>query len=668
MSDHQEHQHGHSDGDHHDHHKHMIEDFRKRFWISLILTVPVLLLSPMLRNFFNIPETWQFRGDIWVLFGISTLIFFYGGYPFLKGMIQEIRQRSPGMMTLIALAISVSWFYSSAVVFGFDGKTFFWELASLIDIMLVGHWIEMKSVMGASRALEELAKMMPSTALRINDDGREEEIPASELVAGDQIRVKPGEKIPADSLIVKGSSSLNEALLTGESRQVEKSSGDKIIGGSINGEGALIAKVEKTGKDSYLSQIIQLVKDAQQSKSRAQNLADRAAFWLTIIAISSGALTLIVWLTVVGRDFAFSMERAVSVMIITCPHALGLAVPLVVAVSTSLAAKNGLLIRNRAAFEKARSTSAIIFDKTGTLTKGEFAVSKTVVLDDQISESELITLAASVENNSEHPIAAAITALADEILPVENFRAIVGKGAEGTVDGKSVKIVSPGYLKEHNLLPGQNVFADIETDGKTIVYALLEGQVKGAFVLGDVIRDESFPAIKALKSMGIKCIMLTGDNQSVANDVANELALDEVFSEVLPDGKASKVKEIQSQYGITLMVGDGVNDAPALATADVGVAIGAGTDVAAETADIILVRSNPRDILTIIRLAKSTYSKMIQNLFWATGYNAIAIPLAAGVLFSAGILLSPAVSAILMSISTIVVAFNARLLKVQGEH
>lgn len=662
---HTNHEHRKHDGhNHHDHHARMVQDFRKRFWIALGLTVPVLLLSPMIQHLLGLGDALRFSGDIIVSFLLSSIVFFYGGWPFLKGMLDEIKKKTPGMMTLIALAVTVAYVYSSAVVFGLGGKIFFWELATLIDIMLLGHWIEMKSVMGASRALEALAELMPSDAHIILPDGSTKDIPLSELKAGDRVLVKPGEKIPADGVIMEGISSVNEAMLTGESKPVHKKQEDKVIGGSINGDGSLLITVEKTGKDSFLSQVIDLVRQAQESKSKTQDLANRAAFWLTLIAIGAGALTLFVWLTIMHQDFAFALERTVTVMVITCPHALGLAVPLVVAVSTAISAKNGLLIRNRGAFEQARNLQAIIFDKTGTLTLGKFGITDTIVFDNNLSADELIDLAAAVEAHSEHPIAKGIVDSKKQALSVSDFKAIPGTGAQGTVNGQKIMVVSPGYLRENNINMNDERIAQLSAQGKTVVFALTNGTLKGAIALADVIRPESREAIQRFKEMGIHTMMLTGDNKLVAKWVADELGLDEHIAEVLPHEKADKVKEIQARGLIVAMTGDGVNDAPALAQADVGIAIGAGTDVAVETADIILVRSNPLDVSAVIGLAKATYRKMVQNLAWATGYNAFAIPLAAGVLYSYGVILSPAVGAVLMSLSTVIVAINARFLKI----
>jgi P-type Cu2+ transporter len=647
-----------------DHHAHMVADFRRRFWISVVITAPILVMSPLIQAFLGFKGTLGFPGDTYLLWALSSAVFFYGGRPFLKGLFDELVDKQPGMMTLITVAIATAYIYSSSVAFGLNGKVFFWELATLIDIMLLGHWIEMKSVMGASRALEELAKLMPSDAHKLMPDGTTEDVPIEDLEPGDKVLVKPGEKIPVDGEIVEGETSVNEAMLTGESKPVDKEVGSKIMGGSINGERSVTAEVQKTGKDSFLSQMIDLVEQAQHSKSKSQDLANRAALWLTISALSCGAVTLIIWLVFINRDFAFSLERAVTVMVITCPHALGLAVPLVVAVSTALCAQNGLLIRNRASFERGRNIQAIIFDKTGTLTKGEFGVTEVVTFSRDIDEKKLLRYAASVEAHSEHPIAQGIADSIEETSRVTEFSAIPGKGAQGKVDGKEIKVVSPGFLKENEIGMTDNRIEKFNSQGKTVVFVMVDDELKGAIALADIIRDESKEAIARLKKMGIQCMMLTGDTKLVAKWVSEEIGLDEYFAEVLPKDKAEIVKEVQSRGIIVAMTGDGVNDAPALAQADVGIAIGAGTDVAVEAADIILVRSNPLDTVFILDLARATYRKMIQNLVWATGYNAFAIPLAAGVLSAYGILLSPAMGAVLMSLSTMIVAVNARFLRI----
>lgn len=652
----------------HHSHVHMVEDFKKRFWISLALTIPVLLLSPAINQFLPIKQALNFKGNEYVLFGLSSIIFFYGGWPFLKGLFNELLNRTPGMMTLIAIAISVAYFYSSLVVFGFSGSVFFWELATLIDIMLLGHWIEMKSVLGAGEALEKLARLMPAVAHKVSAEGSITEVPLSELKVGDQVLVKPGEKIPADGKVIRGETSVNESMLTGESKPVLKKINDAVIGGSINGEGSITVEVEKTGKDSFLSQVIKLVQDAQESKSKTQDIANRAANWLTLIALAGGGVTLLIWTQLTTEPFSFALERTITVMVITCPHALGLAVPLVVAVSTAIAASHGLLIRNRAAFETARNIDAIIFDKTGTLTEGKFGVTDILSFDPMISDEQLIDYAAAVEIHSEHPIAKGIVASRKNQLEVSDFKAIPGKGAEGRIGTQKIRVVSPGYLREQNIkinVPYQEKIAAFSSEEKTVIFVMIDDDLKGAIALADIIRPESRDAVKQLQSMGIRCMMLTGDNKTVAKWVSDYIGLDEYFAEVLPQDKVAKIKEVQKRGYIVAMTGDGVNDAPALAQANVGIAIGAGTDVAIETADIILVKSNPLDVVAIIKLARATTSKIIQNLLWATGYNAIAIPLAAGVLFKYGILLSPAFGAVLMSLSTIIVAINAQLLRIK---
>jgi P-type Cu2+ transporter len=650
---------------HHDHHAHMAADFRKRFWISLALTLPILALSPLLQKLVGLREAIRFSGDVYVLFAFASAVFWYGGWPFLKGLFKELKSRQPGMMTLVAVAITTAYLYSSAVVFGLAGKMFFWELATLVDIMLLGHWIEMKSVMGASKALEELAKLMPSDAHKLMPDGSVKDVPLSELAVNDKVLIKPGEKIPADGIIVEGESSVNEAMLTGESTPVIKKTAGKVIGGSINGEGSLTVEVKSTGKDSFLSQVIDLVKQAQESKSKTQDLANKAAMWLTIVALSCGAITFLVWLVLMSKELAFAIERCVTVMVITCPHALGLAVPLVAAVSTALAAGAGLLIRDRNAFERARNVKAVIFDKTGTLTEGRFGVTDTLLLSQDVDEETLRKYAASVDANSEHPIAKAIAASSDKKLRVDNFKSIPGKGAEGRVDGRDVKVISPGFLLEQKIGMTDERVGPLQAQGKTVVFVLVDGKLKGALALADIVRPEAKQAIDALKALNIRCLMLTGDNKATAKWVSDQVGLDEYFAEVLPQDKAAKVKEVQSRGVMAAMTGDGVNDAPALAQADLGIAIGAGSDVAAETADVILVRSNPLDVVAIVKLSRATHRKMIQNLFLATGYNAFAIPLAAGALYAWGVLLSPALGAVLMSASTVIVAINARLLKLK---
>ncbi len=652
-------------GGHHDHHAMMIADYRRRFWVSLILTLPILALSPMIERFLGLAGRIAFAGDSYVLFALSSVVFFYGGWPFIKGIVEELKSRAPAMMTLIALAITTAYAYSTAVVFGVKGSVFFWELATLIDVMLLGHWLEMRSIRAASSALEELAKLMPSEAHKIMADGNAMDVPLDELAAGDKVLIKPGEKIPADGVIVEGETSVNEAMLTGESVPVPKQIGGRVIGGSINGEGSITVEIRKTGADSYLAQVTELVRAAQESKSRTQSLADRAALVLTIVALAAGGITLSVWLGPMGQTFNFALARMVTVMVIACPHALGLAIPLVVAVSTSLSARHGLLIRDRDGFEQARNIQAILFDKTGTLTQGKFGVTDIITLNGRIGREELLKYAASLETRSEHPIARGIVESAAETFLVEGFRAIPGKGAQGRVNGKDVMAVSPGYLKERGIPVNDERPGQLAGQGKTVIFILVDGEPTGAIALADIIRPESKQAISELKEMGIRCMMITGDNRQVAQWVADEIGLNEYFAEVMPEKKAEKVKEVQSRGLKVAMTGDGVNDAPALAQSDVGIAIGAGTDVAAATADVVLVRSNPLDVVSIIKLSRATYRKMVQNLAWATCYNVIAIPLAAGVAYGIGIILDPAVGAAFMAASTIIVAINARLLRVE---
>jgi len=655
---------GHQMAREHDHQAMMIADFKRRFWVSLIFTVPVLLLAIDLQEVLGLREVLQFPGESYVAWALSSVVYFYGGYPFLKGFVSEMKAKTPGMMILIAVAITAAYVYSSAVVFGLSGTVFFWELATLVSIMLLGHWIEMKSILGASRALEELARLMPSEAHKLMPDGTIIDVPLEELVVGDRVVVKPAEKVPADGGVVEGETSVNEAMLTGESQPVYKKAGSLVIGGSINGEGSVTVEVRKTGKDSYLSQVVEMVKQAQESKSKTQDLANRAAQWLTILALGGGAITLVLWVAVLNLGLAFGLERMVTVMIIACPHALGVAIPLVVAVSTAISARNGLLIRDRTAFEQARNIQAIIFDKTGTLTEGKFGVTDVISFTAK-ADKEVLKYAASVEAYSEHPLAKGVVSASEGRFSVEAFRAIPGKGAEARVNGKDVKVVSPGYLKEVGISVSDARVEKLASQGKTVIFILIDGKLDGAIALADIIRPESRKAIARLKGMGIKCMMLTGDNKLVAKWVDDEIGLDEYFAEVLPEQKAAKVKEVQSRGLRVAMIGDGVNDAPALAQADVGIAIGAGTDVAIETADIILVRSNPLDAVAIIGLARATYRKMLQNLGWATGYNVVALPLAAGALYAYGILLTPAMGAVFMSLSTLIVSVNSRFLSVQ---
>src|SRR5690625_1394320 len=653
---------GHGGHDHHDHGD-MVEDFKKRFYISLIVTIPILILSPMIQEFIGVD--FQLPFNQYILFALSTFIFFYGGWPFITGGVSELKDKNPGMMTLIGLAILVAYVYSSLTVFGLEGQDFFWELATLIDIMLLGHWIEMRSVMGASNALEELVKLVPSEAHKLDENGNIVEIQVSELKSHDKVLVKPGERIPVDGTIVDGNSAIDESMLTGESVPIEKAKGDEVIGGSVNKEGSLTVQVEKTGEESYLSQVITMVKDAQESKSKTQDITNRAAKWLFYVALAAGFITLFIWL-LLGYPFDTALERMVTVMVITCPHALGLAAPLVIAVSTSISAKHGLLIRNRANFEGARNLNAVVFDKTGTLTQGEFGVTN-IVPNEGYQEEDVLSYAASLEQNSEHPIATGIVSSAKDkdiqLKQVAYFEALTGKGIQGTIDSKKYNIVSPGYVDNEGMAYNKEEFNNLSEEGKTVVFVLLNDELIGMIALADIVRDTAKEAIANLKEEGIHSIMLTGDNEKVAHWVAEQLDIDEVYAEVLPDKKADQIKKVKEKGWKVAMTGDGINDAPALATADLGIAIGAGTDVAMETADVVLVKSNPKDVVSLIDLSKKTYRKMIQNLWWAAGYNILAIPLAAGLLAPVGIVLSPAVGAILMSLSTVIVAINAKLLK-----
>lgn len=653
-------QHGHSSNDHSSHHEMMIQDFRKRFFVSLALTFPILSLSPMIQKLFG--YSFAFNYSDYVLFALSAIVFFYGGWPFLTGLVDELKKKQPGMMTLVAVAITVAFGYSSATTFGLPGKKFFWELATLVDIMLLGHWIEMKSVMGASKSLQKLVEMMPGEA-HLLKDGDTKDVKVEDLKKDDLVLVRPGEKIPVDGIISEGESAVNESMVTGEAKPVNKSKDEKVIGGTINGNGSLTIQVQQVGEEAYLNKVIKMVQEAQKEKSKTQHLADRIAFWLTIVALTVGFATLTTWL-IIGKSFVFALERMVSVMVITCPHALGLAIPLVVAISTSIAASNGLLIRNRTAFENSRKITLLAFDKTGTLTRGNFGVTRYGSLNSDFEDKEILRLAGALEAKSEHPLAVGIMSkIEDEDIKIpnaDNFNAITGKGIEAEVENKSVKVVSPVYMKEKNLDIPERAF---KNDQETVVFLMVEEKLAGFIAMADEIRQESYEAVKTLKSYGLKVYMMTGDNEKVAKSVSDELGLDGYFAGILPDKKLEKIKEFQQKDEFVAMTGDGINDAPALAAADVGIAVGSGTDVAAETADIILVNSNPKDIVKLVTFGRETYKKMMQNFAWATGYNVIAIPLAAGVLISAGILINPAVGAVLMSLSTVVVAINAQLLK-----
>lgn len=649
--------HNQDDMDHSDHHRMMIEDFKRRFWISLILTIPILALSPMIQGVLGVE--WIFPGSDYVLFGLSTIVYFYGGWPFLAGLVDEIKSKAIGMMTLIAIAITAAYAYSSAVVFGFEGQTFFWELATLIVVMLIGHWLEMRSILGASKALEALAALMPNEA-NLVEGNQTRKVKISELNKGDIILIRPGEKVPADGIIVEGESDLNESMLTGESRPVTKTVDDEVIGGAINGNGVVKVQVEGIGEDAYLSKVINMVQAAQKQKSKSQRLADVAAKWLTIIALVVGFGTFFTWLAL-GETMALAMERMVTVMVISCPHALGLAVPLVAAISTSISARNGLLIRNRTAFESSRKITTIVFDKTGTLTKGTHEVTRIIPLSSKYDKTELLRYATAVESPSEHHIAKGLTRKAKEekieIPSVTDFKYTAGVGVSGIVNGKKVQV--GGFLLLEQL--GKSVAEDKDEGIETKVFTVVDGELIGFITFADEIRESSYGAIKTLHKNNIKVSLLTGDNEIVAKDVADKLGLDDYMAEVLPDQKLDRIKELQAKGEFVAMVGDGINDAPALAQADVGIAIGSGTDVAAETADIVLMDSDPEDIVNLILFGKATYRKMLQNLGWATGYNVVAIPLATG--FIPGLMISPAFGAALMSISTIIAAGNAQLLK-----
>jgi Cu2+-exporting ATPase len=659
---------GHTGHGGHDRHAgHSVEMFRNRFWVCLVLTIPVLAYAEGLWELVGL-EAPDLPATAVVPFALATAIFFYGGIVFLRSAVGELRARMPGMMTLVALGISAAYLYSAATTFLVEGEGFYWELATLVDVMLLGHWIEMRSIGRASEALEELARLLPDTAERVRD-GRAEIVPTSELVPGDVVLVRPGARVPADGEVIEGESHVNEAMLTGESRPVGKSSGDAVIAGAVNEEGALRVKVKSTGEETALAGIIRLVEEAQSSKSKAQDVADRAAMWLFYVAVGAGTLTALGWWVLAsGRSADFVIERAVTVVVIACPHALGLAVPLVVAISTSLSARGGLLVRNRLALERARDVDLVVFDKTGTLTRGELGV--VGISADGRSEQDVLAMAAGLEANSEHALARAIVAEAERrgVTPmrVDSFEALKGRGVRGTVDGREVQLGGPRLLESLGA-NGRTGLGDEaarwSTEGKTVVSLVEEGKVTATFALADVVREESREAVARLKEMGIDVAMITGDSKDVARWVAGEVGVDAHFAEVLPEHKAQRVKELQARGKVVAMVGDGVNDAPALVQADVGIAIGAGTDVAIESADVILVRDDPRDVARVVELSRATYRKMIQNLVWATGYNAVALPLAAGVLAPLGVLLPPAVGALLMSVSTVVVAFNAQLLR-----
>ena len=651
--------HDHSMHDKHaGHHTH---DFLKRFWICLAITVPVLLLSHMIQQWFGFEIL--FTGDQYVLLLLSSFIYFYGGMPFLKGLVSEVRDNAIGMMTLVAVAITVAFIYSVAVVFGLKGMDFFWELATLIDVMLLGHWLEMRSQMAASSALQSLVALLPSS-VHVERDGGVVDIDIQQLKKEDVAIIKPGEKIPADGLVIEGNSFVNESMLTGESVPVNKERDTKVIAGAVNGNGSLKIKVIGAGKDSYLNKVITLVQSAQSAKSRTQNLADKVAKWLTIISLVVGVATFIFWYA--NHDLAFALERMVTVMVTSCPHALGVAIPLVVAISTTASATHGLLIRNRTAFENARRLTTIIFDKTGTLTKGSHEV-QGIISTGKYSETEILQYVAAIQQHSEHYIARGVLKALKEkhlqLWPSSHFNYLQGIGVSGNVNNKTVIAAGPNYFTKENKTPPE-IPSSIDQNTETVNFVLIDGEPVGMITLADSIRESSREAIEQLKAMNIKSFLLTGDNEKIAASVANKLGMDGYLANVLPHQKQEKVKEFKQKGEIVAMTGDGVNDAPALAQADVGIAIGSGTDVAAETADIILVNSDPKDVAQMIDFGRKTYRKMIQNLAWAVGYNVIAIPLAAGVLYPY-FTLSPAMGAVLMSLSTVIVAINARLLKLK---
>ncbi|MEV8215089.1 heavy metal translocating P-type ATPase [Leifsonia sp. NPDC077715] len=676
-SDHAGHDHsGHAGHDHsghagHDHSGHAGHDpaiFKRKFWLTLVLTIPTLVFSQGLQEILGLDGP-RFPGSQYIPAVFGVAIFFYGGLVFLRGAVDELKAKQPGMMTLISLAIVVAFGYSVAVTLGLPGMDFWWELATLILIMLLGHWIEMSAVMGAQDALGELAKLLPDTAERVADPHAEPQtVPVSELRVGDLVRVRPGAAVPADGEIVDGRSDIDESLLTGESAPVTRTAGEQVVGGSISGSGSLVVRVTRTGGDTALAGIMKLVSEAQASKSGAQVLADRAAAWLFYVALAVAIVTLIVWTILRPGDPAFILERVVTVLIIACPHALGLAIPLVAQISTALGARNGLLIRDRHAMEDARRIDVVLFDKTGTLTEGRQGVVSALASDGDTDR--LLALAAAVEAPAEHPIGAAIVREARErgltIAPVAEFEALGGRGASARVSGETITVGAPRLLTERGLAPAPELSAAADAaghEGRTVVYVLSGDRVLGLIALADVIRPESQEAVRSLRDAGIRVAMLTGDSRAVAQSVAAQLGIDEVFAEVLPGDKSATVAQLQADGSRVAMVGDGVNDAPALAQADVGIAIGAGTDVAIESAGVVLASSDPRGVAKVITLSRATYRKMLQNLGWATGYNVIALPLAAGVAIGLGILVSPAFGAVLMSVSTIVVALNAQLLR-----
>ena len=652
----------------HDKHAgHSVAMFRDKFWITLALTIPTLIWGHMLQRAFGFMAP-MFPGSQYIAPVFGTAVFFYGGTAFLKGALGELRARLPGMMTLISLAITVAFVFSAATLVGFPGMPLWEELATLVAIMLLGHWIEMRSISQAQGALKELAKLLPDTAVRVHGE-HQEEVRVSELREGDVVLVRPGARVPADGVVRDGTSSVDESMLTGESAPVKKTTGDNVIAGTINAAGALRVEITGTGEKTALAGIMRLVEQAQTSRSRAQALADRAAFYLTIVAIAAGIVTLVAWLMLRPGDPAFAVERMVTVLVIACPHALGLAVPLVIAISTTLGARSGLLVRDRRGLEEARNLTAVVFDKTGTLTLGEHRVVGMAV-SQGITGDDALRFAAALERDSEHPVARAIVASAKErglTVPASTgFEYVPGQGVNATVEGRRLSGGGPNMLAAMKVAPDDTVRSAVDqasARGQASIYLIENGKALAAFAVADAVRPESLEAIRQLHAQGIEVVMITGDAKPVADAVAKELGIDTVLAQVLPDQKAKRIEELQRAGKKVAMVGDGVNDAPALVTADVGVAIGAGTEVAVEAGDIVLVRSDPRDVPRIIALSRASYRKMVQNLWWAAGYNIVAIPLAAGVLARQGFVLSPALGAILMSASTVIVAINAQLLR-----
>ncbi|MDH5420652.1 MAG: heavy metal translocating P-type ATPase [Acidimicrobiia bacterium] len=650
-------------GGHDKHEGHSPEMFRDRLWVSLALTVPILYFSEQFQTWFNYRAV-DFAGVEWINPVLATFLFTYAGVVFLKGGRNEIRDRVPGMMTLISIAISVAYFYSLAVSLGVDGEPFYWELATLLDVMLLGHWIEMRSVQSASKALDDLAAMVPTVAHLVDTGGGITDVQVASLKVGHRILIRPGEQVPVDGSIVEGSSAMNEAFLTGESRPVTRGPGDEVVAGAVNGEGALTVEVTRLGADTALSQIMRLVEEAQASRGRFQVLADRAAFWLTVIAVGISVPTLVAWLAFGSEGTSFAVARSVTVLVIACPHALGLAIPLVNMNATSVSAKNGILVRNREAFERGRSIQFVALDKTGTLTEGRFVVSAITAV--AMSDEEALDVAAALEQQSEHPLAAAIVEAAGGTnVRSSSVSAVPGHGLEGTVDDAPWRVGRPEWASELGLQVeriAQRALDAADQGGASAVVLMDSEQVRAVITLDDKVRDTARNAIRSLQALGIEPVMITGDAEAVAASVARELGIDRYHARVLPNQKADIVKELKAT-GPTAFVGDGINDAPALLTADLGIAIGAGTNVAIESADLVLVNDDPSDVARALKLARATRRKMLQNLGWATGYNVVALPLAAGVGVGAGILLSPAIGGLFMSASTVIVAINAMLLR-----